>query len=117
MKFFDTLFRNKTVEYNDDDIVAVCDGEIIPNSDISDEMFSKELMGKTIAIKPESSEIVSPANGEIELIFPTGHAFGIRTKDGTGILVHIGINTVDLNGKCFKKFKKRRLCSSRGKSY
>lgn len=64
-------------------------------------------MGKTIAVEPTNGIFVAPANGVIELLFPTGHAFAVRMNDGTGLLVHIGINTVELNGDGFKVYKKQ----------
>ena len=64
-------------------------------------------MGQTVAVEPTDGVIVSPANGEIELVFDTGHAFAVRMKDGTGLLVHIGIDTVSLEGKGFHVLKSR----------
>ncbi len=74
---------------------------------INDKMFANEMLGKTVAFIPTSKEIYSPCDGTLEVMFPTGHAFAVRMKDGTGILVHVGINTVDLNGKGFKTFAKQ----------
>ncbi|MDO4500537.1 MAG: PTS glucose transporter subunit IIA [Erysipelotrichaceae bacterium] len=107
MGLLDIFKKEKLKEYDDNQIVSVCDGEIIDNVKIEDEMFANEMLGKTIAFIPEKKEIVSPCNGTLEVVFPTGHAFAVRTKDGTGILVHIGINTVDLNGRGFKVFCKQ----------
>ena len=59
-------------------------------------------MGKGIAIDPEVGELVAPADGEITTIFPTGHAVGITTTDGAEILIHIGMDTVELNGNGFE---------------
>lgn len=98
------IFNRKQSNSNisDNNIVSICDGEMIEPNKIEDKAFSEEIMGKTIGFIPTSNEIVSPCNGTLEVMFETGHAFVIRMKDGTGILVHIGINTVDLNGKGFK---------------
>ena len=100
---FLNVFKKKETLPNipDENIVAVCDGEMIPAEDIKDEMFSKEMLGKTAGFIPSSGEIFAPCNGVLEVMFPTGHAFAIRMKDGTGVLVHIGINTVDLDGNGF----------------
>lgn len=100
---FLNMFKKKEMIPNipDDKIVAVCDGEMIPAKDIKDEMFSKEALGKTVGFIPNSGEIVAPCNGVLEVMFPTGHAFAIRMKDGTGVLIHVGINTVDLDGNGF----------------
>lgn len=108
MGLFD-VFRKKEdlPDAADGNIVAVCKGEMIEASRIEDPVFAGEILGKTIGFIPESGEIVSPCNGMLEVLFPTGHAFAVRMKDGTGILVHIGINTVDLNGKGFKVYAKQ----------
>ena len=86
-------------------IVAVANGRFIGPDDIKDEMFSQQSMGQTIAIEPSDGIIGSPVNGSIEMIFKTGHAFGLRMRDGTGLLVHIGIDTVNLQGKGFTVLK------------
>ena len=93
-------------EAADDAIVAVAAGKLVGPEDIVDEMFKTEAMGQTVAIDPTDGTIVAPANGVLEMVFETGHAFGIRMKDGTGLLVHIGVDTVGLKGKGFKTLKK-----------
>ncbi|MCK1259392.1 PTS glucose transporter subunit IIA [Streptococcus uberis] len=103
--------RNVETSKNKDfDIVSPIDGEILPLEFIHDDMFSKQLMGKTLAIKTNENKkvvVCSPVNGKLTTIFPSGHAFGITTDDGVEILVHIGINTVESEGKGFKILKKR----------
>lgn len=94
--------REENKEYADSALVAVVTGKTLPVEKISDEMFAQEVMGKTFAIVPSGTQVVSPANGEITMIFPTGHAFGIMTNEGIGLLVHIGVDTVELQGKGFK---------------
>lgn len=106
MRLFD-VFKKNLAQIGDDRIVSVCKGKMIEASKIEDPVFAKELMGKTIGFIPENGEIVAPCNGTLEVLFPTGHAFAIRRNDGTGLLIHIGINTVDLNGKGFKVFAKQ----------
>ncbi|MBQ7215364.1 MAG: PTS glucose transporter subunit IIA, partial [Synergistaceae bacterium] len=91
----------------DDVIVAAVNGNFIGPKDIKDEMFSQETMGQTVAIDPSDGIVASPANGKIEMIFETGHAFGIRMNDGTALLVHIGVDTVNLKGKGFTVLKKQ----------
>ena len=111
MGLFDKLLKKEPevelVERADSDVVAVCTGKKIPTAEISDAVFAQEMMGKTIGIIPSESLVVSPANGTIEVLFPTGHAFGIRSNDGVGYLVHIGIDTVGMNGDGFKTLKKQ----------
>ncbi|GEL15117.1 glucose PTS transporter subunit IIA [Pediococcus cellicola] len=87
--------------YPDNAIVAVSDGIVEPLKEVKDEAFASGALGKGVAFKLESNFICSPANGEITAMFPTGHAFGITTKEGIEILVHIGINTVNLKGEGF----------------
>lgn len=95
------LFGKK---YDDNDILAVTTGDIVPVETINDPVFAKEMMGKTLALQPlnEKMKIVSPVNGKIEVLYPTGHAFAVKMKNGISILVHIGIDTATLKGKGFK---------------
>lgn len=85
------------------DIKAPFEGEIVDIIEVSDEVFSSKMIGDGVAIKPESSTAIAPCDGEITQIFPTNHAFGITTKEGLEILVHIGIDTVNLKGEGYKR--------------
>lgn len=78
------------------------EGKIIPLSEVKDEVFSNEIVGKGAAVVPEKGEIHAPVEGEITSVFDTGHALGMVTKDGVELLIHIGINTVELKGKYFQ---------------
>ncbi len=102
MGLFNKLFNNSD---DDNKVVAMCSGTRVLTSQITDKTFADELLGKTIAIIPSDNEIVSPVTGTIEVLFPTKHAFAVRGKDGTGYLVHVGIDTVNLNGEGFKALK------------
>lgn len=82
-------------------LYAPVEGNVCALQDLSDETFAKEMMGKGIAILPEDHQICAPADGIITALFPTKHAIGMKTKDGLEILIHIGIDTVNLNGKYF----------------
>jgi PTS system beta-glucosides-specific IIC component len=77
-------------------------GKIVPLEDVKDEVFASGSMGQGIAIQPSKGEVVAPAAGEIILVFPTGHAVGMRTDDGAEILIHIGMDTVALDGEGFQ---------------
>lgn len=105
MNLFDKLFKKEELltEYGDNEIVSVVKGTMIPASEIKDPVFAAETLGKTIGIMPEErkQKVVSPANGLLEMIFPTGHAFGIKTNNGYSLMVHIGVDTVDLKGNGF----------------
>lgn len=84
-------------------LVSPLTGEIKPLSEVNDPVFSSEAMGKGIAIEPTIGKVVSPVDGVVTTIFPTGHAIGITSNKGAEILIHIGINTVELNGKYYSK--------------
>lgn len=77
-------------------------GQIIPLSEVKDEVFSSGAMGKGVAIEPTDGVLYAPADGEVALVFPTGHAVGLNTTDGAEILMHIGMDTVELEGKGFE---------------
>lgn len=91
----------------DNTLVAFADGKFIGPDEMVDEMFKTEAMGQTVAIEPANGTICAPANGELEMVFETGHAFGMRMADGTGLLIHIGVDTVSLKGTGFKVLKKQ----------
>lgn len=83
------------------DFVSPMQGEVMPLSEVPDQVFSQKMMGDGFAVKPTEGEIVSPVNGKIINIFPTKHAIGIEADNGTEILIHIGIDTVNLKGEGF----------------
>lgn len=90
------------INSNDLEVVSPANGTIMMLADVSDKAFASEQLGKGIAIVPEEGKIYSPVDGTVEAAFPTGHAFGLRTNLGIEILIHIGFNTVELNGQYFK---------------
>ncbi len=90
----------------DNVIVALANGKFIGPDEMKDAMFSQQTMGQTVAIEPSDGVICAPVNGTIEMIFPTAHAFGMRMPDGTGLLIHIGVDTVNLKGQGFTLLKK-----------
>ncbi len=83
------------------ELAAPVAGEVVAMSDVKDKVFASEAMGKGLAIVPDSGTIVSPVDGTVVVAFKTGHAFGIKTADGVEVLVHIGLDTVNLKGDGF----------------
>ena len=77
-------------------------GEVVTLEHVNDEMFSKKMLGDGIAVIPHENEIFSPVDGTITMIYETQHAIGIKTDQGAEILIHIGLDTVLLNGKPFQ---------------
>lgn len=96
-----TADGKKTVLY------APMKGKILPLSQAKDEAFSQGLLGNGIVIEPDEGRIYSPADGLVSVLFPTLHAIGIQTDTGTELLIHIGLNTVELNGQGFKAHVKQ----------
>jgi glucose-specific phosphotransferase system IIA component len=95
MSFFSKLFnKNKSLQ-----ILAPTSGEVVPTSQVKDETFSKDMIGKGFAIIPIDGHFVAPMDGEITLLAETGHAFSIKNKQGVEILVHIGLDTVNINSQ------------------
>lgn len=82
-------------------------GRVVPLTEVKDQVFSSGAMGKGIAIDPANGTLVAPADGTITTLFPTGHAIGLTTTDGVEILMHIGMDTVELEGKGFEIFVKQ----------
>lgn len=98
------------IDCDDEDILAMADGKMISLSQVSDPVFSKKLMGESCAFHYDGHKTVlcAPANGRLEVLFPTGHAFGIRMNNGVGLLVHIGVNTVEAGGNGFRLLGRRQ---------
>lgn len=83
------------------EIQAVADGNIMPITEVNDDVFSTKMLGDGYAIKPSDGKIFSPVDGTISTLFPTKHAIGVKTKEGLEILIHLGIDTVELKGAPF----------------
>lgn len=86
-------------------VYAPVEGEVISYTQIPDATFASGALGKGVGIVPEKGEVVAPFDGEISMFFDTKHAIGLLSDDGIEILIHVGINTVELNGKYFKALK------------
>ncbi|MEQ8122075.1 beta-glucoside-specific PTS transporter subunit IIABC [Enterococcus faecalis] len=87
-------------------IQAPVQGQLVSLDQINDEVFASQQMGKTLAIYPTEEQIVSPGNGQVTALYPTHHAIGLKLDNGAEILLHIGINTVELKGWGFETFVK-----------
>lgn len=84
------------------DIFAPGTGHIIPLSEVPDKVFSEKMMGDGVGFVPEKGEIVASFDGTVKTIFPTKHAIGLESETGIEVLIHIGIDTVKLNGEGFE---------------
>ncbi|MDU5111290.1 MAG: PTS glucose transporter subunit IIA [Clostridium sp.] len=88
-------------------IYSPCLGVVKYLENVNDVAFAQKLIGDGIAVVPKEGNIVSPVDGEVATVFPTGHAIGLKTNEGVEILIHVGIDTVELDGKGFKAFVKQ----------
>lgn len=85
--------------------ISPLNGQLVAISEVKDPVFSQKMMGDGFAIVPSSNEVVSPVDATIEVLFPTGHAIGLKTNDGVEILIHLGIDTVKSKSNSFKLLK------------
>ncbi len=81
-------------------------GKLIPLKDVNDDVFASGSLGHGVAIAPEDDLIVAPVDAVVTMTYPTGHAIGLTTATGQEILIHVGINTVKMNGRGFKTLVK-----------
>ncbi|MCD7737563.1 MAG: PTS glucose transporter subunit IIA [Lachnospiraceae bacterium] len=94
----------KHADYSDAAIIAMADGDMFSIEQVNDPVFSAKMLGDGVAFRYDGDKVVlcSPANGVLSILFPTGHAYGIEMKDGTELLVHVGLDTVNAKGDGFK---------------
>ena len=103
------------VSYNkEEELVAPINGQVVPLSDVKDEVFSSGSMGKGIAIEPQEGKVCSPLDGEVVMVFPTGHAIGLKSTNGAEVMIHIGMDTVELEGKGFTTLVKKGQAVKKG---
>lgn len=88
------------------EVLATQNGKVVNLEEVPDEVFAQKMLGDGVAIIPESDDIHSPVDGTIVQVSDTLHAYGIQTEDGLDILVHIGVNTVELKGEGFESLVK-----------
>ena len=98
-----TEAQQNAVQYKGltEEVYSVADGEVIALEQVKDPVFSQKIMGDGFAVEPENGNIVSPVSGTVSSVFPTKHALGLVTEAGLEVLVHIGLDTVSLEGKPF----------------
>lgn len=92
------FLKSKEVE-----IMSPMTGNAVAITEVPDPVFAEKMIGDGVAIEPTDGQVVSPCKGKVVQIFPTNHAVGIETKQGFDLLVHLGIDTVELNGKGFER--------------
>jgi len=97
------LFGKKEV-LKEETILAPLTGSVVQLTDVPDPVFSEKMLGDGIAIMPTDGTVVAPFDAEIVQVFPTKHAIGLRGKSGLEVLIHIGLETVALNGEGFESF-------------
>ena len=99
----DATTADTTAEIAEATLTSPVNGTQIPLSEVADEIFASEMLGTTVAVEPADGKIVAPCDGEVSNIFETGHAVCITTESGGELLIHIGIDTVKMDGKGFTK--------------
>lgn len=88
-------------------VVAIANGTIIPLEEVADPVFSQKMMGDGIAVELEDEVICAPVDGKVETIFPTNHAIVMQTNEGVQFIIHIGIDTVNLEGEGYEALVKQ----------
>lgn len=96
------LFQNLFAKSNEMSLAAPAAGKLVSIKEVSDPTFGEEVLGRGVALIPSEGRFYAPADGTVTTIFPTGHAAAITTDEGAEILIHIGLDTVKLDGKHFK---------------
>ena len=102
MGLFDKLFGKKEEAVNHNHIFAPRAGQTVPVAEVPDPTFAQGLLGEGIAIIPADGKVYAPCNATVDTMFETGHACSLVAENGAEILIHVGLETVGLGGKCFK---------------
>ena len=102
MGLFDKLFGKKEEAVNPNHIFAPMAGQTVPVAEVPDPTFAQGLLGEGIAIIPADGKVYAPCNATVDTMFETGHACSLVAENGAEILIHVGLETVGLGGKCFK---------------
>lgn len=105
MGLFKNIFTGKPDDLNNTiTVFSPVIGEAVALSTVADPVFAEGTLGKGMAVKPEQGNLYAPVSGTVIALFPTGHALGIQTEQGMEVLIHIGIDTVEMNGTGFKTY-------------
>lgn len=94
--------KEKTEEQHNVKLYSPIDGTVTPISEVADPVFSQKMMGDGFGVEPMNGEVYSPVDAKILSVFPTKHALGLKLNNGVDLLIHIGIDTVELEGKPFE---------------
>ncbi|MDE7188505.1 MAG: PTS glucose transporter subunit IIA [Lachnospiraceae bacterium] len=108
------LFQNLFGKDNGIEIAAPVSGRLVGIGEVNDPTFSEEILGKGVALIPSDGRVCAPADGTVATVFPTGHAAAITSDSGAEILIHVGLDTVKLNGQHFTVHAKEGQKVSRG---
>ncbi len=101
MGFFDKLFGKSDAKKNENCIFAPIAGQAVPVSEVPDPTFSTGMLGNGVAIIPTDGKVYAPCNATVDMMFTTGHAVSLVADNGAELLIHVGLETVGLEGKCF----------------
>lgn len=103
-KYEKEVIEEKEIELNNTNIVSPILGEVIDLKEVKDEAFSSGALGKGFAVRPSLGKVIAPFDGKVAALFPTKHAIGLVSNTGVELLIHVGLNTVELNGLYFETF-------------
>ena len=101
-RFVEEAVTGNVVAFQNETLITPIVGDVVALADVNDPVFSSGAMGQGIAVKPSQGVVYAPADAEVSIAFPTGHAFGLKTTDGAEVLIHVGIDTVTMNGDGFE---------------
>lgn len=96
------MYHDEVTVTDSNAVYSPLDGQVIPLSEVKDESFREEVLGKGVAVIPTNGLVTAPFNGTVEMLFPTRHAIGLKSTDGIEVLIHVGINTVELDGRFYE---------------
>lgn len=101
---FSSLFKSIGLSGRSVVLRAPLEGNVIPLSEVNDETFAAGYLGEGVAVEPTGNRVIAPTTAKIQAIFPTGHAVAFHTVDGLDVLIHLGLETCNLEGRHFRVF-------------